>query len=52
MVTEIDYEYTQLSDAELAEQFERLRLQECAEAEAEKRRWAKARNFHFSGGML
>jgi hypothetical protein len=52
MDPEINYEYTQLSDAELTEHFERMRYQELAEAEAERRRWAKARNFHFSGGML
>jgi hypothetical protein len=52
MVPQIDYEDTQLSDAELAEHLERLRLQECAEAEEERRRWAKARNFHFKGGLL
>ena len=52
MDPEIDYEFTQLSDAELAGHFERLRLQELAEAEAERRRWAKARSFRFSGGML
>ena len=52
MVTEIDYEYSQLSDSELAEHLERLRHQEHAEAGAEERRWAKTRNFHFSGGLL
>ena len=49
---EIDYEYTHLSDAELSSHLERLRHQELAEAEAERLRWAKARNFHFSGGLL
>ena len=52
MDLEIDYEYTQLSDAELSGHLERLRHQELAAAEAERIRWAKARNFHFSGGML
>jgi len=52
MDPEIDYEYTQLGDTELAEHLERLRIQELAEVEAERRRWAKARSFRFSGGML
>ena len=52
MEIEIDYECTQLNDAELAEHLERKRQREHAEVEAERRRWVLAKNFHFSGGML
>ena len=48
----IDYEYTRLSDAELAEHLVRLRQQELAEAKAERERRAKTRDFRFIGGML
>ena len=46
------YEYCDLTDAEIVEREKRLDAQKAAEAELERKRMAKARNFRFSGGML
>jgi len=48
----IDYTYTDLSDNEIAQDMERKRKAAEAEAKKDKARMAKARNFHFGGGML
>ena len=52
MNRQIDYDSTQLSDTELAEHLDRVKQQELAEANAERQRWSRAKEFHFIGGML
>jgi SUMO ligase MMS21 Smc5/6 complex component len=46
------YEYSDLTDDEILEREEKLDAQNAAEAEQERKRIAKARNFRFVGGML
>jgi len=46
------YEYCDLTDAEILEREERLDAERARESAKERRRMAKARNFHFRGGML
>jgi hypothetical protein len=46
------YEYCDLTDAEIVEREQKLDAQKAAEAEQERMRIAKARNFRFVGGML
>lgn len=46
------YEYCDLTDAEILEREKRLAGEKAEEAAKERKRMAKARNFHFRGGML
>jgi hypothetical protein len=46
------YEYCDLTDTEILEREKRLAAQKASEAEQERKRIAKARNFRFVGGML
>lgn len=46
------YEYCDLTDTEILKREKKLDAQKAAETEQERKRMAKARNFHFVGGML
>jgi hypothetical protein len=46
------YEYCDLTDTEIIEREKKLDARKAAEAEQERRRIAKARNFRFVGGMV
>jgi len=46
------YEYCDLTDTEIVEREKRLDAQKAANAEQERKRVARARNFRFVGGML
>jgi hypothetical protein len=46
------YEYSHLTDAEILEHEEKLAGERAKDAEKERKRVARARNFHFRGGML
>jgi hypothetical protein len=46
------YEYSDLTDAEILERETRLAGERAKEAAKERKRMAKASNFHFRGGML
>jgi hypothetical protein len=46
------YEYCDLTDAEILEREERLAAERAKELAKERKRMAKASNFHFRGGML
>jgi hypothetical protein len=46
------YEYSDLTDAEILEREERLAGERARESAKERKRMAKANNFHFRGGML
>jgi hypothetical protein len=46
------YEYCDLTDAEILERERKLDAQRAAEAESERKRLARMRNFRFIGGML
>lgn len=46
------YEYSDLTDTEILEREKRLAGERAKEAAKERMRMAKARNFHFRGGML
>ena len=46
------YEYCDLTDAEILEREERLAEERARESAKERKRMAKANNFHFRGGML
>ncbi len=46
------YEYCDLTDAEILEREERLAGEKARESAKERKRMAKANNFHFRGGML
>ena len=46
------YEYSDLTDAEILEREKRLAGERARETAKERKRIAKASNFHFRGGML
>jgi hypothetical protein len=46
------YEYSDLTDAEILEREERLAVERAEETAKERKRFSKASNFHFHGGML
>lgn len=48
----IDYTDTQLPDDEMAEFLKKRAAHDEQDAQKEKARWAKARGFRYSGGML